>query len=439
MTLKSAIGTANAVRAGRTTALAEAQAAIARIEARDDDLNAVVVRDFDRALDAARALDVRSDRADLPLAGVPMTIKESFDVAGLPTTWGLAEHKDFIADRDAEVVRRLKAAGAILLGKTNVPPVLADWHSSNPVYGVTRNPHDPSRVPGGSSGGSAVSLAAGYVPLEYGSDIGGSIRVPAHFCGVWGHKPSYGIVSTDGQMLPGTDGHMAEMSVVGPMARTPEDLSLALDLTLMHPLAGPHRQTFSGLRIAVLEAHPAAGLDDEIGAAMVAASRQAERDGAVIVHRPPQPLPDLAAMHAAYIRLLLTTIGRRQPLPEGVEPVDLESWWQMLDEQARYRRQWAAFFEGVGVLLAPIAGITAFPHDDGDSRSRMVSVNGRPEPWGPQLAWAGLANYPGLPATAMPLTRSREGLPIGMQVIGPRFGDRLTLAAARWIADALTK
>jgi len=179
-----------AALAARQVSAAELfEAAVARIEAVDGPINAVVVRDFDRAREAAKTADAALARGERgPLLGVPMTVKEAFNVAGLPTTWGLEASKDWIASEDAVVVTRLKAAGAVIVGKTNVPPHLADWQSANGVYGRTNNPHDLTRSPGGSSGGSAAALAAGMVPLEFGSDIGGSIRIPSAFCGVFGHK-----------------------------------------------------------------------------------------------------------------------------------------------------------------------------------------------------------------------------------------------------------
>ncbi|MGB7406163.1 MAG: amidase family protein [Pacificimonas sp.] len=433
--MKTAIETAAAVQSGATTARAEVDAAIARIEARDGELNAVVVRRFDDARAEADALDARDDKGDLPLAGVPMTIKESYDIAGLPTTWGHEPFANNIAKADALVVRRLRAAGAIIVGKTNVPPMLADWQSSNPIYGDTHNPHRQGYSPGGSSGGAAASLAADYVPLEFGSDIGGSIRLPAHFCGVWGHKPTYGVVPLDGHILPETDGHEVEMSVGGPLARSPDDLELALTLTARHPLAPARFDSLKGVRIAVLDSHPLAVCDDEIVAAIHGAAKAAEAAGAIIGQD--AEFPDLAKMHEAYIKLLLTTLGRRQPMPDGVEPPTLEDWWTMLDEQAQFRRRWDRVFAGVDVVFAPTAGIPAFPIDDGVGETRIVSVNGEDTPWAMQLAWPGLGNYPGLPGTAVPLGMNRGGLPIGMQVLGPRFGDRTTIAAARLTAAAL--
>src|SRR3984893_18211877 len=210
---------------------------IARIEALDDDLNAVPVRDFARAREAAKAADAalaRGERA--PLLGVPVTIKESYNIAGLPTTWGASAFKDFVAEEDALAVTRLKSAGAVILGKTNVPLSLGDWQSYNEIYGTTNNPYDLGRTPGGSSGGSSAALAAGYGPLSLGSDIGGSLRVPAFHCGVYAHKPTFALAPSRGHTPPPLpplpiDRHL---SVIGPMARSAADLSLLLDA-----IAGP--------------------------------------------------------------------------------------------------------------------------------------------------------------------------------------------------------
>src|SRR5207248_2696052 len=212
---------------------------IERIEAHDRSINAVVVRDFDHARQDAAAADAALARGERrPLLGIPMTVKEAIDVAGLPTTWGIPGTEKLPVGEDAVVIRRLRAAGAVILGKTNVPLQLADWQTYNAIYGVTRNPWDLHRTPGGSSGGSAAALAAGYVPLELGTDIGGSLRVPAHCCGVYAHKPTHALVPMRGVAPPGVPrlptGRPVDFAVVGPMARSAGDLSLALDV-----LAGP--------------------------------------------------------------------------------------------------------------------------------------------------------------------------------------------------------
>src|SRR6478735_5311780 len=227
----------SALHARKVSASELIEHTIARIEALDGRINAVVVRDFDRARDTARAADAALGRGErLPLLGIPLTLKEPFNVAGLPTTWGFPHFKDFQPAEAALVVSRLKAAGAVIIGKTNIPIGLRNFQSYNDIYGTTNNPWDFGRSPGGSSGGSGAALAAGFGPLSIGSDIGGSIRVPAHFCGVFGHKPSLGLVPLRGYSLPPAPpvAGQGDLAVVGPMTRTASDLALALDV-----IAGP--------------------------------------------------------------------------------------------------------------------------------------------------------------------------------------------------------
>ena len=319
MTERSAIETAAAIARGESSARAEVEAAIARIEARDGAINAVVVRDFDRARAAADQADAAFAGGERrPLLGVPMTVKEAFNVAGLPTTWGFEQHRNFIAGEDAVAVKRLKAAGAIILGKTNVPVGLADHQSANPVYGRTLNPLDPGRSPGGSSGGSAAAVASGMVPLELGSDIGGSIRVPAAFNGIWGHKPTYGALSADGHNFPGTDGHAPPMAVIGPLARDPDDLALALDLLADLPLPRPQLREPGQWRLLLLARHPFAATAapvvdavERVGAAFEAAGATVDRESDL--------LPDLSAQFGQYMPLLMTALSRGAAAP-GQEP-----------------------------------------------------------------------------------------------------------------------
>ncbi|MFP6834747.1 MAG: amidase family protein, partial [Pseudomonadales bacterium] len=227
----SASELAAAIRRKEISSLELTELYIDRVEKYDKRVNAVVVHDFERGREAGRSADDALARGESfgPLHGVPMTIKEAYDVEGLPTTWGIPAFKDNVATQDSEYVRRLKAAGAHFFGKTNVPLELADFQSFNDIYGTTNNPWNLERVSGGSSGGSAAALAAGLTALEAGSDIGGSIRNPAHFCGIYGHKPTWGVVSDLGHALPG-DISAADIAVVGPMARSAEDLSLSMDI-----------------------------------------------------------------------------------------------------------------------------------------------------------------------------------------------------------------
>ena len=424
----------------QVSAVELADAAIARIERFDGPINAVVVRDFDRARQAAKAADQALARGERgPLLGLPMTVKEAHNVAGLPTTWGAAMFKDWIAPTDSIGVARLKAAGAVILGKTNVPPFLADWQSDNPVYGRTNNPWDLGRSPGGSSGGSSAALATGMVPLEFGSDIGGSIRVPAAFCGLYGHKPSHDLIPQRGHAPPGIDGDGVPLAVIGPMARSAADLELALDV-----LAGPPPEQAVGYRLALpparharladyrvlmLTHHPLAPVDEEIVAALDALASRLEAAGAQVARQSPL-LPDLAAAHGVYMSLLGPLMAPPEAISgPGAPPVG--AWFAAAFAQTNFRRAWAALFETVDVVIAPVFGSPAFLHDNSpDTQTRLLTINGQPTAYFGQLAWPGMATLANLPATAAPIGQTRTGLPIGAQIIGPYLEDRTTIGFA---------
>jgi amidase len=435
---------AAAIADKQISALEACDAAIGRIQRLDGAINAVVVRDFDRAREQAAARDRQLAQGErLPLLGVPMTVKESLDVAGLPTTWGLPPFRDFRPREDALVVARLKAAGAVILGKTNVPPSLADWQSTNPIYGRTVNPHDASRSPGGSSGGSAAAVASGMVALECGSDIGGSIRIPAAFCGVFGHKPSFGLVPKRGHAFPGTDTAEIELAVVGPLARTAADLEIALGV-----IAGPddvnaiaYRAVLPAARprglaecsLLMIDVHPRARTDAVIRKAIAHLCADAARAGAKVA-RESALLPDLAAAHDDYMAMLMTILTRGAPDVQKV--VSAHEWFALLDKQMRLRRQWHALFEHFDAVVAPAFGTVAYPHvDSPDMATSTLTIDGEPTPYGDQLAWPGVATFANLPATAAPIGRSPEGLPIGVQVIGPFLHDRTTIAIAGWLHE----
>ncbi|HEX4694751.1 amidase family protein [Sphingomonas sp.] len=435
-TEKSAIETAAAIRSGETTALLECEAAIARIEARDGPINAVVVRDFDRARHQARAMDRRLAAGEsAPLLGVPMTVKESFDLAGLPTTWGIKAARDFVAQDDALAVKRLKAAGAVILGKTNVPPLLADLQSNNPIYGRTNNPHNHDRVAGGSSGGAAAALAAGMVPLELGSDIGGSIRVPAAFNGVWGHKPTFGALSRDGHFFPGTDGAPGELSVVGPMARNADDLALALDILSDHPLEPADNRPPNGYRVLVLNSHLSATVAAPIADALDRLA-DALHDLDMTVDRDSDLVPDLAAQQRNYMKMLNITIARGVP-QDGSQPTTLVEWFDLRDEQARNQRAWNRLFKRYDAVIAPTLGVTAFAHDDTPLPRRVLDINGEKTPFGVQFAFPGLATFPMLPATSFPIGVDPDGMPIGVQAIADTYQDHKAIAVARLAHGAM--
>lgn len=436
---------ARALVAGQVSAVALTEAAIARIEARDGPINAVVVRDFDEARAAARAADAALERGERrPLLGVPMTVKESHNVGGLPTTWGSPAFGGWIAPEDSVGVARLKAAGAVVLGKTNVPPFLSDWQSANPIYGQTRNPWNLERSPGGSSGGAAAALASGMVPLEFGSDIGGSIRIPAAFCGVYGHKSSFDLIPQRGHAPPGVDGAGVELAVVGPLARTAADLDLALSV-----LAGPSGLEAKGYRldlpaarharladyrVLVIDHHPAAELDGEIKTALHALAGRLDGEGAEVTFES-DLLPNLAHQHELYGQMLGTAMSRGAPPQPGA--ISAHDWMGLQDAQFALRRQWEALFARFDVVLAPAFGTVAFPHDlSEDAGARTLTINGRNTPYFAQLAWPGLATLSNLPATVAPIGLSREGLPIGVQVLGGYLEDRTTIGFAGLLEQA---
>ena len=313
-----AIELAAQIRAGDLSPLEAVDAAIARIEALDGPINAVVVRDFDRARDAAKALG-KPQGEDRPLFGVPMTIKESFDIAGLPSCWGHEAFAEQIAQSDSRVVRVLRQAGVVFLGKTNVPPDLADWQSTNPVYGRTANPRDLSRSPGGSSGGSAAAVASGMVPCEYGTDIGGSVRVPAHFCGIWGHKTTWGLISKQGHGHPamaGQDVHDGALSIAGPLARNADDLALLIELTADLPLRSKPR-TRNELRVLLLLDYPGSPVDDAVRGPIEAAATALEQAGITVDRTSREPLPDLGRQQGDYLRMLNIAMARGAPSTDG--------------------------------------------------------------------------------------------------------------------------
>jgi len=433
---------ARALADRRVSAAELLEAAVARIERLDGPINAVVVRDFERARDVAKAADAALARGERrPLLGVPMTVKEAFNVEGLRTTWGSELFGEWIAPSDATAVARLKAAGAVILGKTNVPPFLSDWQSANPIYGRTNHPRDPARVPGGSSGGSAAAVASGMVPLEFGSDIGGSIRVPSAFCGVYGHKPSYNLVPQRGHAPPRLDGVGPPLNVVGPIARNVADLSLALDVTAgpadeeaqgyRVELSPPRHGRLADFRVLMLESHPLAAVDVEILAALDRLARNLETAGARVA-RKSDLLPDLAAAHGVYLSILMTVMSRGQPPTPNL--IDAHAYMTALDAQLAFRRRWGRLFEAFDVVVAPCLGVVAFPHMDGDWTDRMFTINGEVTPFAAQLVWPGMATLANLPATAVPIGDTAGGLPIGAQIIGPYLEDRTTLAFADLIA-----
>ncbi|MEU3778477.1 amidase [Streptomyces sp. NPDC032472] len=461
-----------AMRAGEVTSAELTDAAIARIERHDKAVNAICVPDFDRARAAARDADrARARGEDRPLLGIPVTVKESYDIAGLPTTWGMPQHRNHMPTEDAVQVSRLRAAGAVVLGKTNVPVGLQDIQSFNELYGTTNNPWDHTRTSGGSSGGSAAALASGFGALSIGSDIAGSLRTPAHFCGIHAHKPTLGLAATRGMAPPPGPALPAEpdLAVVGPMARTARDLTLLLDVMagpdpLTHGVAydlalRPARhERLCDFRILVLEDHPLipTGAAVRAGVNRVAA---ALADGGARVERHSPLLPDLTEAALLYTQLLFSSTVARFPI-EAYEQLQARAaalspgdrilytarlramvfshhdWIEANGRRELHRHAWRQLFAEFDAVVCPITPTPAFPHDhDPDPMGRRIDIDGVTYPYFDQLVWAGLATMPGLPATAVPAGRSPEGLPVGVQLIGPMFEDRTPLKLAELLEE----
>ncbi|WP_245473220.1 amidase [Bradyrhizobium zhanjiangense] len=441
---------------------------IARIEALDGQINAVIVRDFERARDAARAADAALGRGERwPLLGIPVTMKEPFNVAGLPTTWGFPHFRDFQPAEDALVVSRLKAAGAVIIGKTNIPIGLRDFQSYNDIHGTTNNPWDLGRSPGGSSGGSGAALAAGFGPLSIGSDIGGSIRVPAHFCGVFGHKPSLGLVPLRGYSLPPAPPvpSQGDLAVIGPMTRTAADLALALDV-IAGPdemrdgigyrlaLPAPRHDQLRDFRILVIDSHPLMPTGEAVRSAIGRLAERIERSGARVA-RSSASLPDLAQSARLYMKLLnaarsprLTpaALAEAQGLAAALAPDDRSlateraRGWAMIHREwlaadaarLQLQQRWHELFRDFDAVIYPAAAVPAFPHDQSEPfDARLLDIDGKLYPYADAcFIWADPASTCGLPATAMPIERTPAGLPIGVQIIGPYLEDRTTIALA---------
>jgi amidase len=443
---------------------------IDRIEKLDGDINAVIVRDFERARDAARQADARLAAGEPtgPLHGVPMTIKEAYDIEGLPTTWGIPAFAGNAADSDAASVKSYKAAGAVFLGKTNVPLGLADLQSYNDIYGTTNNPWDGARGPGGSSGGSAAALAAGLSALESGSDIAGSIRNPAHYCGVYGHKPTWGIVPPQGHALPGVLAP-PDVAVCGPMARYAEDLALALDVlagpdALAAPgwqlaLPKPSKKSLAEFKVAIWANDDLAPVDREVADRATGLGEKLAELGAT-VSTSARPGCDVKQAHVGYLTLLNAIMGAAVPkeqyergiaAAEKVDPDDFSDaavmmraaalrhrgWLVANNQREHLRRAWNVFFDEWDILICPVTATPAFPHDHRPFGARTIEVNGEQQPYFTQIFWAGLVGGARLPSTVFPTGPSSEGLPIGLQAVGREYDDLKTIDFTRLVAEHL--
>jgi amidase len=472
----SAADIATAIRERKISSREVLDGYLARIERGNAALNAVVTLDAERARQRARELDDRLARGEAPvgpLHGLPLTIKDAYETAGMRSTGGATAYAQHVPDRNATAVQRLIDAGAIVFGKTNVPAYSGDVQTYNDVFGTTNNPHDLARTPGGSSGGAAVAVACGFTAFELGSDIGGSIRTPAHWTGVYGHKPTHGIVPHRGH-IPGPPGTLADpdLSVCGPLARSAGDLALALSV-----LAGPDAAHARAWRLALppprrdalCDYRIAAWLDDEAFPVdgdvrrVLERAVDALRAAGAQINSEARPDITLADVVDTYDRLLdpITVSGMPQAVHDMLITVEggaratgqrddrftrfarnsmarHVSWLRAHERRARCAARLASFFERYDALLCPVNPVAAIAHDhEGTQLTRVIRVNGEPRGYMDLLAWISLASAAHLPATVAPVGRTDAGLPVGIQIVGPYLEDHTTIDVAARICEVI--
>ena len=435
------------------------------------DLNAIVTLDVERATAAAQAADA-ARRSGLPtgvLDGLPMTVKDALATAGLRSTGGATELEDNVPQRDAEVVTRVREAGAIIFGKTNLPRWSGDVQAYNDIFGTTNNPWDLTRGPGGSSGGASAAVAAGLTPLEIGTDIGGSVRLPAHFAGVCGHKPTFGIVPQLGYVDHVTYGvGEADVNVVGPLARTVDDVALLFDV-LIGPRADQAgawtlelpkpRAPARELRVAAWLDDPGCPTGDAVREVLEAATDAIAADG-VTVDRKARPGHRFGDVFDVGLPLISAATSpartdeeyqRLRSLADDPDPEDPtlamrarastlshRDWVLLTERREANRASWAEFFTDHDILLAPVSFTAAFHHQhDGNLYTRRLEVDGVERPYVDLIAWTSQFGYVYLPATVVPVGLTGGGLPVGLQIVGPYLGDRTTIEFARHVESLL--
>jgi amidase len=445
-----AVDLAAGIRTGKWSSRELLDLYVNRIERLGGPVNAVVTFDVERARDAADAADAAVARGDElgPLHGLPVTIKDAIETEGIRSTGGARELADHVPTADAPAVARLKDAGAIVFGKTNLPRWSADFQTFNELFGVTNNPWALDRTVGGSSGGAAAAVAAGFTSFELGTDIGGSVRIPSHCCGVFGLKPSFGVIPQRGYLDHVGGGTTdADINVFGPITRSADDLDLLLGV-----LAGPEPERatawrielpecdareLSDLRIGTWLDHPSAPVDAEYGALLRAALDQLVAAGARVDDD--HPPVDFDAQQDVFSRMIVAAIS---PSIDG-EVADVVSgshraWLRADEERAALRARWAEWFTAHDLLVLPVLTVPAFPHDhEPDMLGRTIDVNGVRRPLVEAIRWLGLVGIVGLPSAVVPVGRTAAGLPVGAQLAAPYLHDRRAVRAARLVSDAL--
>jgi amidase len=467
-TFGAAADAAQAIRAGVISSRELTAHVFARIRRHNGVVNAFVTLDEDRAMHRAVAADqaLAAGKASGPLHGVPVLVKDLHPTAGIRTTYGSKQFEHHVPDRDSVAVARLLAAGAIIVGKTNTPELGADHQTFNEVAGTTNNPWDPVLSPGGSTGGGAAALAAGLGFLELGNDLGGSIRNPAHFCGVYGHKPSFDLVPRDGPLPPGVPPATRDNQWVnGPLARSAHDLRIALGLlagptapdSIAYRLAlpPPRATRLEDCRIGYVLSDPFCAPDSQVARLLAQAIDAIGRRGARLSEGFP-PGIDLQRTHDNWFFLAVNSwylpqddIRKRIAPLEGIDdyysPKMIEALsssyqeWRLRDGgRLEARAIWQNYFREHDAFLMPANFSAAFPHDQRKvwSERRVVTADGE-RPYRDIGRWISIATYSGCPATVAPIGRTAQGLPVGIQIMGPFLEDATPIAIAGLLAEQL--
>ncbi len=429
-----------------------------RIERLDGPINSVITSESTRARAEAAAIDeARAAGRSLGLlAGVPVTIKDAIATAGIRSTGGAIELSDHVPSADATVVSKIRDAGAVVFAKTNVPRWSGDYQTYNEMFGTTNNPWDVERTPGGSSGGPAAAVAMGFTGFEIGTDIGGSIRVPSSFCGVYGHKPSFGIIPSFGYLDdPSSHRNVADVNVFGPIARSVDDLEFLLGL-LAGPnpddaaawrldLPAPRATTLGAFRVAAWLDDEFAPVDAAVRDVMATALDALEGAGARIDHgRRPDLDPALAAREGSMLISSATEIsdgdGDNSAASGGGRGLDHRAWDVLHRRRGELRQRWAEFFADIDVLLCPVTVVPPFRHvhsPEGSNWAHATLADHDNRHYSDLIGWSALIGSAYLPVTVPPIGRTIGGLPIGIQVVAPYLHDRTSLAFARCMADVL--
>ena len=461
LVFSSAHEAADAIRRGEVSSLALMEGIFDRIDRFNPALNAVVTLMREEALVCALEADEALARGELwgPLHGVPVTIKDCFDVAGVRTTAGSRSMADRVPGEDAVAVARLRAAGAVIIGHTNVPPMAGDWQTYNRVFGTTNNPWDLERTPGGSTGGGAAALASGLSFLSLGSDVGGSIRIPAHFCGIYGHKPSVNVVSLKGY-IPALPYWPQLLYVAGPLARSAEDLKLAMEIlgspgveeavAYSWSLPPERGASLSDYRLGYVLDHPVCPISSDVREVMVAALDSLKDEGVDLVEGWPEGVDPVE--HYTTFRFLFGSLYAPLLKDENYEEtrsraldqdgnyeaiLDLaltaphKRFHKALKERMEAREAWRRYFETRDAFLMPVSFLPAFPHDHSQHFwERVLQTPEGPRRYEDLMFWISFATLTGLPATVAPIGKTTDGLPVGIQIVGPYLEDATPIDVA---------